>query len=209
MIEYKRVAVLVFDDVELVDMNGPVDVFLHANRYDKAMNYLVYTVGATHARIRSEGGAVSITPRYSVADCPPPDIVVIPGRVAPGRNAGPKLTAWVARQVAHGSTILSVCIGLYTLAVAGLLAGQRATTHYLALEALQAQYPDIELVRNVRVVDDGQFVSTGGVTSGIDGALALVARYSGAPLAERVADVLVYNTAAPLPPRTLLPPAAA
>ena len=203
----KNVAVMVFDGVELVDMSGPVDVFLHANYFQTELAYHVYTVGATHCAIRSEGGVVMIAPTYSVDDCPEPDVVVVPGRIPSGTTAGPELTAWLVRMSLRGKTVLSVCVGLYTLAAAGLLFRRRATTHYKAIADVERAYPDIHLVKNVRFVEDGQFLTTGGVTSGIDGALALVARYSGAEVAQEVADVLVYNTTCALPPGTLLPSA--
>jgi transcriptional regulator GlxA family with amidase domain len=203
-----NVAVMVFDGVELVDMNGPVDVFLHANRYETRFAYAIHTVAATHRPFRSEGDVVTITPAYSVDDCPEPDIVVVPGRIPSGTTAGPELTAWLVRMSEAGKTILSVCVGIYTLAEAGLLKHRRATTHYLAVADVHRKYPDIDLMKNVRFVEDGQFLTTGGVTSGIDGALELVGCFSGAAVAQNVADVMVYNTTCPLPPGTLLPPVA-
>ena len=116
---------------------------------------------------------------------------------------------WVAEMSGRGKTILSVCVGIFTLAEAGLLDGRRATTHYLAIEEVEERFPAIRMVKNVRYVEDGQFITTGGVTSGIDGALALVAKLSGADLAQKIADLMVYDMSAPVPPRTLLPLAGA
>jgi transcriptional regulator GlxA family with amidase domain len=199
------VAVLVFYGVELVDMNGPVDVFLHANNYDPRRPYDVVTMGVTREAVLAEGRAVGLVPTCSLADRLDPDIIVVPGRIPAGTTAGPELTEWLVSMCARGKTVLSVCVGFYTLAEAGLLDGRRATTHYQAIDYVEERYPAVRIVKNVRYVEDGQFVTTGGITSGIDGALALVTRYSGADVAQKVADVMVYDRTAPLPPSTILP----
>jgi transcriptional regulator GlxA family with amidase domain len=210
-----KVAILIYPGVELVDMNGPVDVFLHANRsYDRPFDnprYKVYTVAETTNPLESEGKAVVITPSYALDTCPDPDIIVIPGRIdftkqANSIPADQPAIDWVAEMARKGKTIMSVCVGLYTLASTGVLNGKKATTHYLSIGYVQQKWPAIDLVTNVRFVQDGQFITTGGITSGIDGALYLVKQLDGPVVAQRVADIMIYNRDAPLPPYTLLPP---
>ncbi|MBO0952036.1 DJ-1/PfpI family protein [Fibrella forsythiae] len=92
--------------------------------------------------------------------------------------------------------ILSVCIGFFSLAAAGLLNGLRATTHYQALKEAQSKYPSITMVKNVRFVQDKNVVTTDGITSGIDGALQLDG--------PEVTDIMVYTRDASLPPGTIL-----
>jgi transcriptional regulator GlxA family with amidase domain len=198
-----KVAVLIYNGVELVDMNGPIDVFLKANRYNNN-RYQIYTVAATTDPICSEGKVVTVIPQYDITSCPEPDLIVIPGII--NLEVDPSMIAWIREMGGSGKKIMSVCIGLYTLAKTGLLSGRKATTHYLAIDSVHEQYPDIHLVKNVRVVKDGNILSTGGITSGIDGALAVVEEHDGEVLAQQVSDVMVYNRAAPLPPYTILPP---
>lgn len=213
--EQLKVAVVIFPGVELVDMNGPVDVFLHANRaYKTHFNnprYKVFTVAETDAPVEAEGKAVVIKPTTTIKECIEADIVVIPGRIdftaqANSIPADQAIIDWIAMMAGKGSTILSVCVGLYSLAATGLLNGRKATTHYLAIAYAQKTWPKTEMVKNVRYVHDGQFVTTGGITSGIDGALYLVDHNDGPVVAQMVADIMVYNREAPLPPYTLLPP---
>jgi len=213
--EQLKVAVVIFSGVELVDMNGPIDVFLHANRaYNTPFDnprYKVFTVAETHDLIEAEGKAVKIKPAMTIKECAEADIVVIPGRIdftsqANSIPADQAIIDWIATMAGKGSTILSVCVGLYSLAPTGLLDGKKATTHYLAMSYAEKTWPKIELVKNVRYVHDGQFVTTGGITSGIDGALYLVKHNDGDVVAQMVADIMVYNREAPLPPYTLLPP---
>jgi len=198
-----NVAILIYDGVELVDMNGPIDVFVHANSYNKS-RYNVFTVAHNKDTILSEGNVVSIMPQYTISNCPDPDIIVIPGII--DKEVSADVIEWIRKKGGEKKIIMSVCIGAYTLAKTGLLSGKKATTHYLAIPAFQKQYPDITVIKNMRFVEDGLFVTTGGVTSGIDGALHIVHKYDGPVVAQQVADVIVYNRDAPLPPYTLLPP---
>ena len=202
----KKVAILLYNGVELMDMNGPLDVFLHANAYNNS-RYQIYTVAADSGVILSEDQAVTITPRYSIKDqdFPEPDIIVIPGII--NNEPDPALIEWIRTMGSNPKKIvMSVCIGAFILAKTGLLSGRKATTHYLSIKTLQAEYPDITVVRNVRFVEDGHIASTGGITSGIDGALHLVKKLDGEIVAQQTADVMIYNRDAPLPPYTLLPP---
>lgn len=211
MAENINVAVLIYPGVELIDMNGPIDVFVKANRYNQN-RYRVYTIAESPEAIESERSAVRITPEYTLENCPRTDILVIPGQIMPAGSpesfgsGSDALRSWISRvSQTQGIIIMSVCVGIYILAKTGLLANKKATTHYAALEEMQEQYPDITFIKNVRYVSDGNMVTTGGVTSGIDGALYLVNVLDGPSIAQQVADVMVYNTDAPLPPHTILP----
>jgi transcriptional regulator GlxA family with amidase domain len=114
--------------------------------------------------------------------------------------------AYIKSIILKDKVILSVCVGIYNVAATGLIAGKKVTTHYLAIASFQAQYKDIHVVKNERVVRDGNLVSTGGITSGIDGALHLLEAFDGDTVAQQVADLMVYNRSSPLPVYTLLPP---
>jgi transcriptional regulator GlxA family with amidase domain len=211
-----NVAVLIFDGVELVDMNGPLDVFLHANRLKKGPRYNVYTIAADAGPVLSEAKAVSILPQYTLDHSIDHDIIVIPGRLAfDGKStsilAEKQVIAWIKKKGLEWAgkvgekVIMSVCVGLYSLAETKLLDKKNATTHYLSMDYAHTNWPAINLVKNVRYVEDGLFITTGGVTSGIDGALALIKRINGADIAQQVANIMVYTMDAPLPPGTILP----
>lgn len=205
-----NVAVLIYPGVELIDMNGPLDVFVKTNRFN-GNRYRVFTLAETARAIKSESSAVRITPEFTLKNCPKPDVIVIPGQIMPGNgpltfgSGSNKLVKWIIQQAQYpGITIMSVCVGLYILAKTGLLAEKKATTHWEAIREMEKQYPNISFIENQRYVADGNFVTTGGVTSGIDGALYLIEKLDGAATAQEVADTIVYNRAAPLPPDTIL-----
>lgn len=205
-----NVAVLAYPGVEIIDMNGPVDVLVKANRYN-GDRYNVFTVAETQDTLESEDSVVTITPDYTIGNCPRPDIIVIPGQIMPAGSSASfgsgskELVGWIEEQARRTEVIvMSVCVGVYILAKTGLLANRKATTHWKAIGSIQKQYPEINFIKNVRYVADGNIVTTGGVTSGIDGALYLVERLDGTQTAKEVADIMVYNREAPLPPDTIL-----
>src|SRR5580698_9624303 len=180
----KKVAILIFNDVALIDYSGPYEVFSHAG-------YNVYTVAATKHSIRSEEG-LKVVPKYSFADAPQADIVVIPGGAyeAPGDSAA---VAWIKRQNAHDEHTMSVCNGAFTLANAGLLDGLSATTTAGNILRMKRTYPQITVVNDQRVVDNGKILTTAGLSAGIDGALHMVSVLDGEDAAQTIALMLEYN----------------
>jgi transcriptional regulator GlxA family with amidase domain len=203
-----QVAILLYPGVELVDMAGPMDVFLHVNAIIPG-RYGIYTVAESSAPLKSEGSILTIIPDYDFSNCPIPDILVVPGLLDAELNptvAGQGVIDWIKKMMSADIKILSVCVGLYNVAATGLLPGRTVTTHYLAINSFHKQYPGINIVKNVRYCRDGNLTSSGGITSGIDAALCMVAENDGDDIAQEVADVMVYNRNAVLPPFTMLPP---
>jgi putative intracellular protease/amidase len=180
----KKVAILIFDDVAMIDYSGPYEVFSHAG-------YNVYAVAATKHPIRSEEG-LEVVPKYDFADAPQADILVVPGGgyEAPGNSAA---VAWIKRQNAHDEHTMSVCNCAFTLANAGLLTGLSATTTAGNILRMKRTYPQINVVNDERVVDNGKILTTAGLSAGIDGALHVVAVLDGEEAAETIALMLEYN----------------
>jgi transcriptional regulator GlxA family with amidase domain len=131
---------------------------------------------------------------------------VIPGVVNGVNMDDPVVINWIKAMCDNNKTILCICTGLYILARTGVLSGKNATTHYLVINDIHKKYPEINLVKNVRYVADKNIITTGGITSGIDGALYLVEKQIGDVVAQEVSDVMVHNRDSPVPPYTILPP---
>lgn len=115
------------------------------------------------------------------------DIVIVP---AQHNSSDPTLTSWIKVQAAKDAVIFSICEGARVVAGAGLLKGKRATTHWFATQELQKKYPDTDWVTNKRYVQDGNVISTSGVTASIPTSLALVEAISGPAAARRTANRL-------------------
>ncbi|NML65199.1 DJ-1/PfpI family protein [Hymenobacter sp. RP-2-7] len=181
----RNVAILVYKNMEILDFAGPGEVFSVAG-------FNVYTVAVAPEPISSQGFVV-ITPNYTLANCPPPDIVVVPGGDTEPILADAALVKWVQTQAAHAEVLLSVCTGAGLLGKAGLLDGKQATTYHDYLDALQRANPKAKVLRGTRYVDNGQVITTAGISAGIDGSLHVVANLLGEEAARQVARTMEYD----------------
>jgi putative intracellular protease/amidase/YHS domain-containing protein len=181
----RSVVILIFAGMELLDFAGPAEVFT-------AAGYKVSTVAVTRDPIAC-AGLINLTPRYTLADCPRTDIVVVPGGSVGAVARDERVTKWLARASAEAEVTLSVCTGAFVLARAGLLDGKEATTHWSGIKALRTQYPKVTVRENQRVVDNGKVATSAGISAGIDGALHLVDRLSGRARASETAHNMEYN----------------
>ena len=184
-----QIAIVLYDQFTALDAIGPYEVL---SRLDGAE--VVFTAERP-GPVRTDTGMVAVTAGAALGDVPHPDIVLVPG--GPGSEAqlrdGP-LREWLRAADAASTWTTSVCTGSLILAAAGLLAGRRATSHWLALgrlDALGAQ------ATAERVVIDGKYVTAAGVSAGIDMALDLSARIAGAPAAQAIQLMIEYD---PQPP---------
>lgn len=183
-----RVAVLLSPGAEVVDFAGPWGVFEYADPQGAENPFELFLV-AEQATPFAVSGGLTVVPKYTFADAPAAQIIVIPAMYTPT----PALLAWLQRAAKGAQLTMSVCTGAFVLAEAGLLAGRRATTHHGALSLLAAQFPDVDVVRGARYVEDGPVATAGGLTSGTDLALRVVERYLGREAAERTAFHLEYQ----------------
>ena len=174
-----KVAILVFDGVEIIDSMGPYEVF-------GAAGFNVYTVGAKKEPVRSAMGQTFV-PAYAFADAPAPDVLVVPGGGVYGAQHDAGTLDFVRDATAKTKITMSVCNGAFILAQAGLLDGLHATTTAGNLTRLRTQFPQVTVVDDQRYVDNGHIVTTGGLSAGIDGALHVLERLKGLGTAQEVA----------------------
>lgn len=195
MTQPRNVAILIFDDVEVLDFCGPFEVFAVTGRTQEVPPFNVYTVAETLAPVTTRGG-MSVNPRYSIADCPPPDILVVPGGYGTRRAMhNEALLAWIQRVAQQGEIVASVCTGSLVLGAAGLLDGLRATTHHSAFGLLREAAPTAQVLEDARFVDNGAVITSAGISAGIDMALHLVARLLGEETARETARYMEYDWA--------------
>lgn len=180
-----NVAVYMQNGMEILDFAGPVEVFTYAG-----MN--VYTVGLNKKPIISQG-VVTITPEYSIDNCPTPDIIVFLGGNGFNSSQNEKVQAWLKQHAPDSDYLFSVCTGAFFLGRAGLLDGHKATTFHTAIDNLQEIAPQAEVLRDVRFVDNGKVITTAGISAGIDGSLHLVRKLFGITRAKDVARYMEYD----------------
>src|SRR5437773_2769710 len=176
MIRTRNVAILIFDEVEVLDFAGPFEVFSVTGRQKQQTPFNVYTVAEKSGSVLARN-QLSVNPRYAFADCPPPDILVVPGGWGTRREMNnAALIDWIKTTAGKVESILSVCTGALLLAKAGLFDGLKATTHHGALDLLRQVAPKTTVLDKQRVIDNGKIIVSAGVSAGIDGAFHVVAR---------------------------------
>ncbi|HEV3392539.1 MAG TPA: DJ-1/PfpI family protein [Chthoniobacterales bacterium] len=183
------VAFLISDGAVVIDFCGPWEVFQDVNvpsRQD--MPFRLYTVAETKKPIRTSGG-MQIVPDYTIASAPAPKVIVIPAQSAPS----PAVLDWIRKSSTTTDVTMSVCTGAFVLAKTGLLNGKSATTYHGAFGRFAMAFPNIELRRGARFVENGNLATAGGLSSGIDLALRVVERYYGREVAEKTAYDMEYQ----------------
>jgi putative intracellular protease/amidase len=180
-----RCAILIFEGVQIIDYTGPYEVFGQAN-------FEVYTVAATAEPITTVMG-MRVIPNYTIANAPPADVIVVPGGAVEAATGNPAVLDWVRAASADADQVLSVCNGAFILSAAGLLDGLRATTFYGLLDALENTATRTTIVRDKRFVDNGKFITSAGLSSGIDASLHVIERRLGRGRAQSIAVHLEYD----------------
>jgi transcriptional regulator GlxA family with amidase domain len=181
-----RVAFLLGKGANVIDTSGPWEVFQDTT-VDGKDPFELYTVAPEKELVRMTGG-LEIMPKYTLKDAPQPHVVVVPAQ-----KSHPDALRWLST-VSQGTDVtVSVCTGAFQLARAGLLKGQSATTHHDFFDNFAKEFPDVNLQRGLRFVDNGRIATAGGLTSGIDLALHIVERYFGREAADTTATYMEYT----------------
>ncbi|MDI3420690.1 DJ-1/PfpI family protein [Streptomyces luteolus] len=186
-----QIAILLYEGFTALDAIGPYQTL---NPLPDADALFV----AEHAGpVTDDNGTLTVTPAKTLAEVQRPDIVVVPG--GPSENvepqmANPAVVEWLRTADAHSTWTTSVCTGSLLLGAAGFLKGRRATSHWLALDALAGLGAE---PTGERVVFDGKYVTAAGVSSGIDMGLALAGEIAGDPYAQGIQLMIEYD---PRPP---------
>lgn len=193
----KRVGIIIFPMVEVLDFCGPFEVF-SVTRLGEGLNpgdpspFEVLLVAQTAATVTTTGG-MQVTPHTTFDACPPLDILVVPGGWGTHAEMNNQaMLDFVRQQAARVETLTSVCTGSLVLGNAGLLDGLRATTHWRSLVMMQEKFPRITVDRESHVVEDGRVFTSAGISAGIDMALKVVARHLGETVARETARNMEY-----------------
>jgi transcriptional regulator GlxA family with amidase domain len=195
--ERKRVGIVIFNEVEVLDFCGPFEVLSavrldEAGRRDQPSPFEVLLVAQSAAAVTTTGG-MQVLPHASFDNCPPLDILLVPGGW--GTRAEMKneaMLAFLKARAAQVETLTSVCTGSLILGNAGLLDGLRATTHWRSLGLMQKLFPRVMVDTQSHVVEDGRVLTSAGISAGIDMALRLVVRYCGEAVARATARHMEY-----------------
>lgn len=189
----RTIGLLVYPEVQALDVTGPMDVFAAANVCvgGKRMPYRLLTIGLQVGPVTCESG-LNLLPQQTLATAPVLDTLVIPGgRGSRSVLSDAGLLDWIRHRAHVARRVVSICTGLYVLAATGLVEGCRVTTHRQHAQEVRRRYPGVRMDADQLYVRDGKYYSSGGLTAGMDLALALVEEDLGAGVALAVARELV------------------
>jgi transcriptional regulator GlxA family with amidase domain len=194
----RYIGILLFDGVEELDAVGPWEVLAAWTRHFPDDGFAVTCLSRSGGEALGAKG-LSLGAHHSIADSPPLEVLVHPG----GQGTRPLMLddehlAWVRSQRTDVPLMTSVCTGSLIYAAAGLLRGRPATTHWGSLDLLRETDPTIEVRPDDRFVDDGDVITSAGVSAGIDMALHLVDRLAGVERAREVRRYIQYDPEPPV-----------
>ncbi len=188
----RKLAILLFEDVEVLDFCGPFEVFSVASRQTDPKAFDVVTVAEKPGPVVARNG-LSVNPHYTMATCPRPDILLVPGGWGTRKEMNNSaLIDWIRQTANSAELVLSVCTGALLLGKARLLDGLEATTHHVGFDLLREIVPTATVYENRRYVDTGKIVTSAGISAGIDMSLHIVERLLGKEAALATAKQMEY-----------------
>lgn len=193
-----RIGIVVFEQVDLLDVGGPYEVFLTASRLverdEGEPPFEVLTLGVTGEPVAAYGG-LRLTPQSTLAEAGRVDVLVVPGAIRIDEVLADETLVGAVLEAAQGASVVSsVCTGAFVLGALGLLEARPWTTHWEDVEALAAMVDGAGAGEAwVGWIDAGEVVTSGGLSSGIAMALHLVDRFAGRDLALRTARQIEYD----------------
>jgi transcriptional regulator GlxA family with amidase domain len=184
------IGALLFDGFELLDVFGPLEAFGHLAESGKCG---ILTVAERAGAIASAQGPRAVAD-YDFANCPRIQMLLVPGGIGTRRQVeNVDLIDFLRSRSGEAEIVMSVCTGAGLLARAGLLDGRRATSNKRVFDWPVSQGPRVNWIRQARWVDDDKFVTSSGISAGIDMALAVIARRYGGEDADTIAAAMEYE----------------
>jgi transcriptional regulator GlxA family with amidase domain len=187
-----KVGIFLFDGVETLDFSGPFEVFSSAKINDE-LAFEVFTLAQEKCMIQSYGG-LKTQVDFSIDAHPKLDLLIIPGGYGVDKINLDLIGPWLHQLHEQKTILASVCTGAFILAQSKLLNGLQATTHFEDVDILERDFPEIQVVKNVRFVNNGQIMCSAGISAGIDLSLFLVEQFKGKKSAEKCRKRMEWNS---------------
>lgn len=193
-----NVGIFLFPEIEVLDFAGPYEVFTTATRVAARLHselpptFSVFSIAETAATVIARAG-LKFIPDFTFERHPVIDVLIIPGGVVNAEMEKLSVIDWIKRTATTTKITASVCTGAFLLAQSAVITSQKVTTHWEDIADLQQTFPSLNVLENVRWVDEGAVVTSAGISAGIDMSLHLVARLAGMPLAEATARQMEFE----------------
>jgi transcriptional regulator GlxA family with amidase domain len=188
-----KIGIYIYDEAEVLDFAGPYEVFSTAARISNGESEIqAILIGETGQMVTARAG-FRVLPDYGFHNCPDFDVLIVAGGVHDREMMKASVIAWLAQQSSKATLVASVCTGVFLLAQAGVVDGCEVTTHWQDAADLRMKFPRLTVVENRRWVDQGQVLTSGGISAGIDMSLHLLRRLSGPELANATAKQMEFS----------------
>ena len=195
--ERRRVGIVLFNEVEVLDFCGPFEVFsatrLNEEKRREDLSPFAITLVAQQAGPVTATGGMTVLPHCTFEDCPRLDLIVVPGGWGTRKELkNPIMLDWLRARADQADTVAAVCTGSMLLGFAGLLDGLHATTHWRSLDWMRDSFPSVTVEYDKHFVKDGRVFTSAGISAGIDLSLQVVAHYCGENVARNAARHMEY-----------------
>jgi len=185
-----NIGIYIYDNAEVLDFSGPFEVLSTAKRL-AANDWHVFLVAQESDIIQARGG-FGVLPHFDFSNHPTIDVLIVVGGIHCQEVTKTEVISWVSSVGSTATRVASVCTGAFLLAEAGLLDGLTVTTHWEDIDDLSVDYPRLTVVKNQRWVTQGKYITSAGISAGIDMTLQLVSELSNSTLAQDTAQQMDY-----------------
>lgn len=187
-----NIGIYIYDNAEVLDFSGPFEVFTTAQRISKKSLFTTYLINEVNQIVKARAN-YKVIPDHHINNHPNLDLLIVVGGDHSQEVNKPEVIEWISHQSKKVRIIASVCTGAFLLAKAGVITDQEVTTHWEDISDLQQQYPNLQVKREVRWVEQNNLITSGGISAGIDMSLYLVSQFSSLELAEATAKQMEFN----------------
>jgi transcriptional regulator GlxA family with amidase domain len=187
-----NIGIYIYDQAEVLDFSGPFEVFSTSSRINASGEpFSVFLVSETGKTVTARAG-YNVNPTFGFHNHPQIDVLIVAGGVHTEEMKKPKVLNWIASEAKKTKLVASVCTGSFLLAEAGVLSSQNVTTHWEDIPDLRKNYPRLHVHENKRWVDEGNIVTSAGISAGIDMCLHLVSKLHSEELALKTAKQMEF-----------------
>lgn len=188
----QKIGIFLFNEVEVLDFAGPYEVFSLAEK-DGEKIFQVVTISERRGVINARNG-LKVIADYSFEDDIDIDILLVPGGYGAEEIEikNKRVINWIKNTSTRVKIVASICTGAFLLAKSGVVSNHRVTTHWMDIERLEKEYPNLNLIRNVKYIDEGDVLTSGGISAGIELSLYIIGREYGEEISHDIAKRMEY-----------------
>jgi transcriptional regulator GlxA family with amidase domain len=188
-----NVGIYIYDDAEVLDFSGPFEVFSVASRFlGDSEKFNVFLISEKSPTVTARGN-YQINSHYTFKNVPQTDVLIVVGGVHTEEVKKTAVIDWIKEQSKNTKIVASVCTGAFLLAEAKIITNHTVTTHWEDIPDLRKDYPTLNVVEDVRWVDEGNIITSAGISAGIDMSLHLISRIKGLDLANKTAKQMQFD----------------